>query len=310
MKVRTLWPEDVAKVRQCLGLTDDALASDVTALKDWLRKQPHLGPLVGVDEDKWLQNYLILNKNSVERAKANLDSYFSIRWIMPEVFQQRDMADREMELAFDNTCIAFMPGLTAEGHRVVVYSHFTDDSTHFQPQHLAKRLFAIADICLAEGVDRVSDIVILDLQNTRASHLAKYNLAFVKNLFDHGWKAYPERVAAIHIINPPSVMEMTLNLFKPFLKQKMRNRIQIHNKLESLKDHIPLESIPSDYGGLGPSCRDMNRAWQAKMVERRELLDTVANHKSREHLRPDSRKHVTSWTDLGVEGTFRKLSLD
>lgn len=51
-------------------------------------------------------------------------------------------------------------------------------------------------------------------------------------------------------------------------------------------------------------------ALQERLVERRALLDTVATHCSNEHLRPDTKKAVTSWTDLGVDGTFRKLTLD
>lgn len=51
-------------------------------------------------------------------------------------------------------------------------------------------------------------------------------------------------------------------------------------------------------------------ALQERLVERRTLLDTVATHCSNEHLRPDTKKAVTSWTDLGVDGTFRKLTLD
>lgn len=51
-------------------------------------------------------------------------------------------------------------------------------------------------------------------------------------------------------------------------------------------------------------------ALQERLVERRAHLDTVATHCSNEHLRPDTKKGLTSWTDLGVDGTFRKLTLD
>lgn len=47
MKLKTLWPEDCPRVREALGMTEDGVKKDVAALKDWLRKQPHLGPLIG-----------------------------------------------------------------------------------------------------------------------------------------------------------------------------------------------------------------------------------------------------------------------
>lgn len=47
MKLRTVWPEDVSRVRKFLGMAEDRLDQDVAALKSWLRKQPHLSPLIG-----------------------------------------------------------------------------------------------------------------------------------------------------------------------------------------------------------------------------------------------------------------------
>lgn len=47
MKLKTLWPEDCPRVREALGMTEEGVKKDVAALKDWLRKQPHLGPLIG-----------------------------------------------------------------------------------------------------------------------------------------------------------------------------------------------------------------------------------------------------------------------
>lgn len=56
-----------------------------------------------VDEDKWLEHYLVMNKNSVERAKTSLDKYFSLRWVQPDMFQDRDFASPSMNSFFANT---------------------------------------------------------------------------------------------------------------------------------------------------------------------------------------------------------------
>lgn len=50
-----------------------------------------------------MENYLVLNKNSVERAKTNLDEYFSLRWVLPELFQDRDFTSPKQERSFANT---------------------------------------------------------------------------------------------------------------------------------------------------------------------------------------------------------------
>lgn len=80
-----------------------------------------------------------------------------------------------------------MPGLTPEGYRVVVYSHFTEDATDFVHSLLIKIMTAIADTWLAEAADKVADVLVMDLRNTRLSHLGKYNLSLLRSTFEHGW---------------------------------------------------------------------------------------------------------------------------
>lgn len=80
-----------------------------------------------------------------------------------------------------------MPGLTPEGYRVVVYSHFTEDATDFVHLLLIKIMTAIADTWLAEAADKVADVLVMDLRNTRLSHLGKYNLSLIRSTFEHGW---------------------------------------------------------------------------------------------------------------------------
>lgn len=66
---------------------------------------PVIIPNCPVNEDQWLMNYLVMNKNRVERAKSALDAYFSLRWTLPEAYSLRDMTTERMVKAFDNTCV-------------------------------------------------------------------------------------------------------------------------------------------------------------------------------------------------------------
>lgn len=55
-----------------------------------------------VNLDFWLENQIIIAKNSLERAKLNIDRYFTARTLCPEVFEKRDMLNEGMIQAFDN----------------------------------------------------------------------------------------------------------------------------------------------------------------------------------------------------------------
>ena len=48
-------------------------------------------------DDEFLSNFLIRCKNSVERAKNQLEVYYTNRALMPEIFTNRDPCDPEIQ---------------------------------------------------------------------------------------------------------------------------------------------------------------------------------------------------------------------
>lgn len=69
-------------------------------------------------------------------------------------------------------------------------SHLTDEASQFDLVPLIKRIFAMADICLAEGVDRTGSILIVDLHNATLGHIANYHYGLLKDTFEYGWVMY------------------------------------------------------------------------------------------------------------------------
>lgn len=59
--------------------------------------------LFSVSVDKWLENFLILNGNQIDKVKKSMDYYFKIKWLMPEMYEDRNMATDEMEESFTST---------------------------------------------------------------------------------------------------------------------------------------------------------------------------------------------------------------
>lgn len=54
--------------------------------------------------DWWLENYLVMNKNDVERVKDNMPVYFQLKTILPEVMTNRDpKTEKEMINAYNTT---------------------------------------------------------------------------------------------------------------------------------------------------------------------------------------------------------------
>lgn len=58
----------------------------------------------------------------------------------------------------------------------------------------------------------------------------------------------------VHVVNVSPLVDTIVNFVKPFLKEKIKNRIFFHaDGYESLYKYVPKEILPEEYGGFaGP----------------------------------------------------------
>lgn len=70
---------------------------------------------------------------------------------------------------------------------------------------------------------------------------------------------YEDRMKTVLFINFPEKACGVLSKIKGFLKKSVADKIQIKKDSEYLKEIIPLEYLPSDYGGKQKSCREISR---------------------------------------------------
>ncbi|CAH1725149.1 retinol-binding protein pinta-like isoform X2 [Aphis gossypii] len=263
-------PDDVAATRRLLGMTDESIRRDVGELIQWLRDQPNLpNTLDGVELDWWLENYLVMNKNDVERVKENMPVYFQLKTILPEVMTNRDpKTEKEMINAYNTTLLGLVPTIMDGGRKLAVYMHRPDTAaSDYSPVGIAMHLTCLADYYLAQGIDHTRLVLVVDLGTVRLGHLARYPLGLLRRFFLYAWKAYPERVAQIHIINPPAILSVVMTMFKPLLKAKIRKRMIVHRHFETLLEHVPLKYMPKDYGGESPSLIELHETWRQKVID-------------------------------------------
>lgn len=167
----------------------------------------------------------------------------------------------------------------------------------------------IGDIRLAEEKVGVGgDIFILDAAVATAAHFAKFSPTIVKKFLICVQEAYPVKVKEVHVINVSPLVDTIMNFVKPFVKEKIRNRIHFHNTMDSLYKFVPKQMLPNEYGGNAGSIIDLNEQWRQKMREYTPWFKEQENSKANEALRPGAPK--TADDLFGMEGTFRQLSID
>lgn len=182
-----------------------------------------------------------------------------MRNAIPEFFTNRDMNRPELGEIMDIADMPPLPGLTKEGCRVVCLRAVDRDN---MPNNVAdgmKLALMIGDIRLYEEKTGVAgDVYVLDASVATPTHFAKFTPTLVKKFLVCVQEAYPVRLKEVHVINVSPLVDTIVNFVKPFLKEKIRERIHIHSSLDDLYKFVPKEMLPSEYGGNAGSIKDLN----------------------------------------------------
>lgn len=117
-----------------------------------------------------------------------------------------------------------------------------------------KLVLMLGDVRLKEEhVGVAGDVYILDATVATPMHFSKFTPALVKKFLVCVQEAYPVKLKEVHVINVSPLVDTIVNFVKPFLKEKIRNRIYVHGSLEKLYEYVPREILPEEYGGqAGP----------------------------------------------------------
>lgn len=301
-------PEMRVSIREELREPDsaEAIDADVAKIREWLELQPHLPKDM---DDARLRTFLRGCKFSLEKVKKKLDMYYTMRNAVPEFFANRDINREELSIVLNYVRMPTLPGLTPNGRRVTFISAIDCDFQSSQVPDAMKVGLMIGDIrLLEEQVGIAGDIYVLDASVATASHFAKFSPTVIKKFLIAVQEAYPVKVKEVHIINVSAIVDTIMNLVRPFVKEKIRNRIQFHSNLESLYKHVPKAMLPNEYGGSAGTMVELNEQWREKLKEYTPWFKSQENSKANESLRPGSPK--TADDLFGMEGSFRQLSID
>ncbi|KAK6620637.1 hypothetical protein RUM43_010932 [Polyplax serrata] len=300
-------PEQQLRIRNELNENVDTRAQDLQTIKEWLDLQPHLPKNF---DDARLMTFLRGCKFSLEKTKRKLDMYFTMRSAIPEFFSNRNPLDPTIQDIMKNIHVPPLPGLTPEGRRVIVMRGIDKDQATPNVAEAMKVVFMIGDIRLLEETTGVGgDIYILDAAVATPAHFAKFTPTLIKKFLVCAQEGYPVKLKEVHVVNVSPLVDTIVNFVKPFLKEKIRNRIFFHtNGYESLYKYVPKEILPEEYGGFAGPTAAINEQWMKKMETYKDWFQEQETVKADESKRPGKPK---THDDLfGVEGSFKKLVID
>ncbi|XP_067014812.2 retinol-binding protein pinta isoform X2 [Anabrus simplex] len=305
--LRPLSPELQEIARKEIGEEPHRTVVDLEHIKEWLKKQPHITARL---DDQFLLAFLRGCKFSLERTKEKLDCFYTMRTAIPEYFACRDPLQSEMQEMLKLGVLLPLPEPDKLGRRVLLQRMGRYDPSRLNAMHMFKLTLLLADIMMIE--DDISmingSVFLMDMDGVTLSHAMQLQPTLIKKTMMCFQNGYPARLKAIHYVNYPPTFESFLQIFKPFLKDKILNRIFLHPSLEALCENIPKRVLPKDYGGDVPSTEELAVTWKKKVESYRDYYLEDVKYKCDEKKRPGRPK--TQEDLFGIEGSFRQLAVD
>ncbi|KAJ8958465.1 hypothetical protein NQ318_002254 [Aromia moschata] len=232
--------------------------------------------------------------------------YYTIRTLLPELYENKHPLLPHMQWIANNVYIAPSPKLTEEGYRVTCIKLIDNNPQKFEPYDFFAHCFNILEVVLEEDLI-LAGIVVYDFKHMTTEHMLKITPICLKKVLLITEKVYRNKVKGIHYVNAPPFINRLVSIVKQLLKPKMAARLFVHDSMDKLFDYIPKEVLPEDYGGDEMSLRKLNELWKQKLIEYKDRFDALEKMKVKEELRPTP---LVNDEVLGFHGNFKKLAVD
>ncbi|XP_010639616.1 alpha-tocopherol transfer protein [Fukomys damarensis] len=118
---------------------------------------------------------------------------------------------------------------------------------------------------------------IFDLEGWEYSHAFQITPFVAKKIAAVLTDSFPLKVRGIHLINEPAIFHAVFSMIKPFLTEKIKQRIHMHgnNYKENLLQHFP-DILPLEYGGEEFSMEDVCQEWTNFIMKSEDYLSSIS----------------------------------
>ncbi|KAK9730672.1 CRAL/TRIO domain [Popillia japonica] len=308
--IRPLSKELQEKAIAELNENPSSIREDIDHIKEWLRKQPHLNPRM---DDQFILTYLRGCKFSLEKTKAKLDGLYTLKPMLPEFFSNRDPFDKNIQhLLKLGVILPLTKVASPDSPRVIIMRPALVDPSPTALETFFKLNLMIADIIVKEDDQFVICGLMLfqDLTGMSLSHMTHMNPTITKKSMTYFQEAHPSRPKDLHFFNIPSFFDTILGIVKPFMKEKLQQRIHAHktSKIDDMYKYIPKSILPEEYGGDAGPTQNLIDYWKKKVEDHASWYKEDSQYVSNESKRIGRPK--TAGDIFGIEGSFRKLNVD
>lgn len=163
----------------------------------------------------------------------------------------------------------------SQGSRVLIYRIAQWDPKLFTAYEVFRVSLITSELLVQELETQCNGIkVIFDLQGWRLVHAFQITPMLAKRIASVLADSFPIKVRGIHLINEPLFFHPVFALIRPFLPEKMKERIYMHGSdyTESLQQHFGANILPPEYGGAGCGMDELCEEWTEFIMKSEDYL--------------------------------------
>ncbi|XP_011167934.1 alpha-tocopherol transfer protein-like isoform X2 [Solenopsis invicta] len=234
--------------RKELRETPEIQKQSMARLKELLQAEKDLkSPL---DNEAWLIRFLRPCKYYPESSLNLIKNYYNFKVKHSAIYD--DLKPSKEKNIFDHNILNVMNNRDQHGRRILVAElgkKWKHNKCSLDEVYKGCVLFLEAAI-LEPATQIAGAIVIFDMDGLSLQQAWQFTPPFAKRIVDLLQEAMPARIKNLHVVNQPYIFDMVFKLFKPFLKEKLKNRIIFHGTdRKSLHQYMAPTHLPPQYGG-------------------------------------------------------------
>ncbi|EDO33762.1 predicted protein, partial [Nematostella vectensis] len=216
-------------------------------------------------DDEMLLRYLRARGHNVVAAFALLCSHIEFHKNNPELLKGLNAFELRYILEDGFPCV--LPYMDPVGSTIMVLFPGMWDTDTFSPDTLLQALMlTLMHLSESLTVQSRGVVLLVDFSEWTSTQAAYLNIKYIKKIVTIFENCYPVVFKSVHLINQPWYISALISFLRPFLTGKVKDRVFLHgNNLTTLHDHIPPESLPSQFGG--DRCEVDQSYWAKVLLE-------------------------------------------
>lgn len=244
----------------------------VDEMREWIAKS---GDLNARTDESFILSFLRNCKFDVDKTKRKFRSFHEMKTLSPDWFANRDPFLPVLQQLFSLGVFLPLRKTNETGSMIVIIRACVHNPKVHTISNVLKASMMILDVATRDNksVSLYGIVAVIDLKGVSLGHALQLTPSLIKRLV-HSWQGcYPIRIVAVEFINAPFHVNMVLNIFRSFMSEKLKSRVDVHTgDMRTISSKVPPSVLPFEYGGTEGSLENLKEYWKGVVEENQRWL--------------------------------------